>query len=96
MRGSDQSFSWDLTVILIEVPDEPGIYSIWREDICLYVGETSDLLSRMVLHYQGTDQLLAGQHPTCFGFEAYYGSDRKLRRDALVAELKPAFNPGSN
>jgi len=96
MQGSDQRLSWDLTVILIEVPSEPGVYSIWRDDTCLYVGETRDLLSRLVLHYRRAARTLVGQHPTWFGFEAYHGWDRTARRDALIATPKPSLNSGAD
>lgn len=96
MQRSVQRFSWDLTAILIEVPNEPGLYSIWRDDTCIYVGETKDLLSRLVQHYQSNDQVLAGKHPTGFAFEVYHGWDRISRRDALMRMLKPSFNTGAD
>ncbi len=95
MQWGGQRFSWDLTVILIEVPTEPGVYSIWRDDTCLYVGETEDLLSRLVLHHQATEEAIVGEHPTWFGFEICHGWDRASRRDALIAELKPRVKSGA-
>jgi hypothetical protein len=94
MQWTGKKWSWDMTVILLHVPSEPGIYAIWRDDTCLYVGESRDLLSRLVLHHQ--DHALAGGQPTRFWFDTRWGMDRVARRNALIAQLKPTFTSGSS
>jgi hypothetical protein len=85
-----------MTVILIHVPSAAGVYAIWREETCLYVGEAKDLLSRLVWHHQNMPAV-AGEQPTWFWFEtSEWGIvDRIARRDALIAELKPTLNAGA-
>lgn len=84
---------WDMTVILIHVPSAPGVYTIWRDEICLYVGETNDLLSRLVVHCQEVNLPLAAERPTSFWFETHHGMSRVARRSSLIGELKPSLNP---
>ena len=43
MPSPGSRFQWDLTTILLEVPSTPGVYSIWRDEVCVYVGDTKEL-----------------------------------------------------
>ena len=92
MQFTGSRWSWERSVILIHVPSAPGVYALWRDETCLYVGETQDLLSRLVLHYQVVNQAFAGEQPTWFWFEACPGIDRTARRKALILRLRPSVN----
>jgi excinuclease UvrABC nuclease subunit len=95
MPWTANRWSWDMTVILLRVPCKPGVYAIWRGETCLYVGETVDLLSRLVMHHQDDSRALAGEQPTTFWFEVQPGMERIPRLNALIAQLKPAFRSGA-
>jgi hypothetical protein len=95
MRWTGSKWSWDMTVILLRVPCKPGVYAIWRGETCLYVGETVDLLSRLVMHHQDESHALAGEQPTSFWFEVQLGMERTPRLNALIAQLKPALKSGA-
>jgi excinuclease UvrABC nuclease subunit len=94
MQFTGNRWSWQMSVILIHVPSLPGVYALWRDETCLYVGETQDLLSRLVLHCQRVNQALADEQPTWFWFEACPGMNRTARRTALISRLKPSLNSG--
>jgi hypothetical protein len=84
---------WDLSVILLQVPSASGVYAIWRDRVCIYVGDTQDLLSRLLTQYRGIDPRITREQPTFFGFELLTGVERVTRRESLIAELRPVFSP---
>jgi predicted GIY-YIG superfamily endonuclease len=93
MQFTGSRWSWDMTVILVHVPSAPGVYAIWRDETCLYVGEANDLLGRLVLHYKDVNRgFLPAERPTWFWFQACPGIDRTARRSALISRLKPSLN----
>jgi predicted GIY-YIG superfamily endonuclease len=83
---------WSLSEILFQVPATSGIYAIWRHEVPVYVGETEDLLRRLLEHFKGNNECIAREHPTTFSFEVMSASSRATRQEALVREMRPICN----
>jgi hypothetical protein len=83
---------WSLSEILFHVPATSGVYVIWRHEVPVYVGETDDLLRRLIEHHKGSNECISREHPTTFGFELLGASSRVGRHASLVQELRPICN----
>jgi predicted GIY-YIG superfamily endonuclease len=89
---SAKQLSWSLSAILFEVPATSGIYCIWRHEVPVYVGESEDLLRRLLEHFKGGNECIAREHPTSFSFEVVSEASRATRQESLVREMRPICN----
>jgi len=92
MSWTGVNFPWNRARIISHVPASPGVYAIWRADAWIYVGETTDLLVRLLEHFEGSPPCIARQQPTAFGFELVSGEYRVARQGGLILQLKPLCN----
>ena len=92
MSWTGVNFHWNRARIISHVPASPGVYAIWRADAWIYVGETTDLLVRLLEHFEGSPPCIARQQPTAFGFELVSGEYRVARQGGLILQLKPLCN----
>jgi predicted GIY-YIG superfamily endonuclease len=83
---------WSVSEILFQVPATSGAYVIWRHEVPVYVGETDDLMRRLLEHFKGNNECITREHPTSFGFEVLGAASRVARQAALVTELRPICN----
>jgi hypothetical protein len=93
MPWAETQLPWNRSVILSEVPAEAGVYAIWRDTTCLYVGASYDLERRLLEHFNGSNACIIRAQPTTFGFELAVGLRRVERQCTLVRELNPLCNP---
>jgi predicted GIY-YIG superfamily endonuclease len=84
---------WTLSEILFQAPATSGVYVIWRQEVPVYVGETDDLLRRLLEHFKGSNECITREHPTTFGFEVLSATSRVTRQQSLVLEMRPICNP---
>jgi hypothetical protein len=92
MAWTGVNFLWNRAKIISHVPASPGVYAIWRPDTWIYVGETADLLVRLLEHFDGNPLCIARQQPTAFGFELVPAGARVARQSELIQLLKPICN----
>jgi hypothetical protein len=87
-QGSDHS--WSRASILINAPKASGVYVVWNTNGCIYVGETHDLLSRLLEHHDNPSACML-QHgpPTAFGFELCSVGIRDKKQSTLTQALRP-------
>jgi GIY-YIG catalytic domain len=83
---------WDRSAILLEVTADSGVYAIWRDAACIYVGATYDLQRRLLEHFNGSNPCIIQARPTSFGFELSSGIRRVERQHLLIQELHPICN----
>jgi hypothetical protein len=86
--GSDHS--WSRASILINAPKASGVYVIWNTEGCICVGETHDLLGRLLEHHDHpTACMLQCGPPTAFGFELCSVGIRDKKQHMLMLALNP-------
>jgi hypothetical protein len=92
MSWTGVNFPWNRARIISQVPPRPGVYAIWRSDAWIYVGETTDLLVRLLEHFEGNPPCVVQHQPSGFGFELVSGEGRVARQNWLILLLKPLCN----
>lgn len=86
---NSKTHPWNRGSILGSVPNLSGVYSIWSDSQCVYVGETQDLQRRLLAHLEGDNPCIARSQPTAFSFEAVPAGLRGTRQSALIFQLRP-------
>jgi hypothetical protein len=89
MSPPGQRFPWSRATILSSAPDASGVYVIWNENRCVYVGETQDLQRRLMTHLDGDHEGITRAQPTSFSFETVPAGLRGPRQSALIFQLRP-------
>lgn len=72
-----------------DLPASPGVYFIWKDGECVYVGCSGNLRKRIKVHH------LASQFPICERLEwipCQTRWDALQLEDRLIKELKPQWN----
>jgi excinuclease UvrABC nuclease subunit len=73
-------------------PHESGVYVIYNEKSCLYVGESHDLQLRLLEHLADTNGCVMRHMPFNFAFELADAGARVARRNHLVSRFRPICN----
>ncbi len=95
MRSLGGHHSWNREVILKSVPNTSGVYALWNQNQCIYVGETHDLQRRLLTHLQGDNDCIVRSGPTAFSFESVPAGLRGTRQSALIFQLRPICSAAS-
>jgi predicted GIY-YIG superfamily endonuclease len=93
--GSDSSFVFTERGIAAYAPRTSGVYGIFNQKGCIYVGAAQDLEASLYSHLRGgTDQScwIRRQNPTHFAFEQCDEKSGNRREMQLIAELNPVCN----
>jgi len=85
-------YRFDYGNITSFVPAQSGVYAIYNQQIWIYVGEGQDIRDRLLAHLRGDNACITNCVPTAFQFETVGASQRVVRQDALILQLKPACN----
>lgn len=84
-------FPYDAKTIQEHVPPTSGVYSLYSQQACVYVGASQDLKEELMRSLNGNHSSCLSQHPPDeFQFEVVLGDERNARRDELIGELNPA------
>lgn len=75
-----------------KAPAAPGIYTIYSAVRWVYIGESDDIKRSLFVHLNEAAPRMRRFGPLSFSFELVTGVERTVRRQALVAALKPACN----
>jgi hypothetical protein len=89
MSTPGQRFSWNREAIVGSAPSLSGVYVIWSENRCVYVGESQNLQLRLMAHLGGDHEGITRAQPTSFSFEAVPAGLRGPRQSALIFQLRP-------
>jgi hypothetical protein len=90
--GNTPSYPFSRASILLNAPEQSGVYVLQADTQWIYVGETENILAQLVAHLDG-DNLCIAMHPTpTFSYELVPSVIRKWRRDDLVREYRPICN----
>jgi predicted GIY-YIG superfamily endonuclease len=95
MAWSEKQLPWMLSEILQQAPAASAVYTVWRHDIPVYVGETDDLQRRLIEHFRGNNACITREHPTSFAFQLVEAAARHARHELLVREMRPICNAES-
>ena len=73
-------------------PERSGVFALFTPTEWVYVGAADNVRQALfdLLNASGTS--LESYQPLSFSSEEAEGSERTLRRDAMIAELRPAWN----
>jgi hypothetical protein len=95
LRSLGGHHPWNREAILKDVPSTSGVYAVWNQNQCIYVGETQDLQRRLLTHLQGDNDCIVRAEPTAFSFEPVAAGLRGARQSALIFQLRPVCSAAS-
>ena len=95
LRSLGGHHPWNRDAILKSVPATSGVYALWNQNQCIYVGETQDLQRRLLAHLQGDNDCIVRARPTAFSFEPVPAGLRGTRQSALIFQLRPVCSSAS-
>jgi hypothetical protein len=93
--NSRSSYQFTDREIAKHAPPSSGVYGIFNESGCVYIGETSDIQASLFAQLRGeTDEScwIRSQHPDQFVFERLAQSDCDQREHMLIAQFDPICN----
>jgi predicted GIY-YIG superfamily endonuclease len=93
--GSDSSVVFTERGIAAYAPRTSGVYGIFNQMGCIYVGAAQDLEASLYSHLRGgadESYWIRRQKPTYFAFEQCDEKTRNRREMELIAELNPVCN----
>ena len=86
----DACFQFDRSSVSSHAPSQAGIYALRNKERWIYIGESSDIRIRLLLHLAGDDECITQERPTAFGFELVDDPvERLARQAALIRDLMP-------
>jgi excinuclease UvrABC nuclease subunit len=79
--------------ILVNTPNASGVYALWTGETLVYVGESNDILRRLLELFRSPRPCIAKYWRLVFGYELVPTEARRVeRQDRLIRELLPACN----
>jgi len=82
-------YPFDEKSVLAYAPRQSGVFALFSDAACLYVGESSDLRSQLMQHLKDKDRGLA------FSYERLPEVFRARRCAELTIELRPVYRPSA-
>ena len=80
-------YPFDEESVLVYAPRQSGVYALFDDWGCFYVGESSDLRSQLMQHLKDKAGGLA------FSYERLSAMSRARRCAELTIELRPVYRP---
>ena len=92
-NGSN-GFLYSEPSVIANAPAQSGVYAIYREGAWIYIGESSNIETRLLEHIRRQENLcIPRSNPTHFAYELVVGERQRIaRQDALIIELRPSCN----
>ena len=79
--------------ILANTPNASGVYALWTGETLVYIGESNDILRRLLDLFGSPRPCIAKYVRLVFGYELVPTEAQRLaRQDWLIRELVPACN----
>jgi hypothetical protein len=79
--------------ILANTPNASGVYALWTGETLVYIGESNDILRRLLELFGSPTPCIAQHMRLVFGYELVpTEAQRVARQDRLIRELVPACN----
>jgi len=79
--------------ILANTPNASGVYALWTGETLVYIGESSDILRRLLELFGGPRPCIAKYARLVFGYELVPTEEQRVaRQELLIRELVPACN----
>ena len=79
--------------ILANTPNASGVYALWTGETWVYIGESNDILRRLLDLSGSPRPCIAKYMRLVFGYELVSTeAQRVARQDQLIRELVPACN----
>ncbi len=86
-------YPWTYQSILQSAPHASGVYAIYNPQQWIYVGESGDIQTRLMQHWNDDNACITRNAPTGFQFELVAGeAQRVARQNQLIAALNPTCN----
>ena len=98
MPSWSQRLDFNLINLTHAVPSRPGVYVFWRTRVCLYVGISKDLKTRLIAHFERChnprlrDWIESSYKLQVKFLEVDNDVQRQLRERQLIARYDPVCN----
>ena len=83
------SYPFDKASVVLNAPQESGVYALRHKKTWVYVGESSDVLSQLIQLLDGDNACITMFPDRTFSYELVHPVARPWRLDDVVRELRP-------
>lgn len=90
--NNERFYSFTQDGIALTASRCPGIYGIFSNALCVYVGQTDDIQAALYEHLRGQSdcsRCILFYNPTAFTYDSFDGLYRISRQRSLTEELRP-------
>jgi GIY-YIG catalytic domain len=81
------SFPWTRESIIRNAPNRSGVYALFKPTAWIYIGESGDIQTRLLQHFNGDDPCITREQPTGFQYELVTADRRLARQNQLIVAL---------
>ena len=83
------SFPFDRASVMLNAPQESGVYALRTRTTWVYIGESNDVLAQLVQHLTGDNACITIFPDLTFSFELVHPVVRPWRLHDVVKEFRP-------
>ena len=82
---------WSESLIKQKAPQASGVYAIYNR-AWIYVGESNNIQTTLLEHWNGDNACITTAVPTGFMFEVCHQDEQVRRQAALITRFRPRCN----
>jgi len=87
------SYPLDTASVILNAPQESGVYALRHGKTWVYIGESKDILAQLVQHLRGENFCIERFPNMTFSYELSPPIARTWRMNELIRELCPVCQP---
>jgi hypothetical protein len=92
--SSPARYSLTHTSIVLNAPEQSGVYALHYQTSWVYVGESANIRAQLLQHLNGDNACIAVYPNLSFSFEMMiHEAVRAWRQGEMIREFRPTCNP---
>lgn len=92
-RTNPARYPFSHTSIVLNAPEESGVYALHYQTTWVYVGESANIRAQLLEHLNGDNACIAVYPNLNFSYELIPEPVRAWRQDEMIREFRPTCNP---
>jgi hypothetical protein len=90
---SPARYSFSHTSVVLNAPDQSGVYALHYQATWVYVGESANIRAQLLQHLNGDNACITVYPHLSFSYELIHEAVRAWRQDEVIKEFRPTCNP---
>lgn len=91
--NGSSGFWFNRPSITANAPESAGVYMLYSQNVCVYIGKATNLRDRMLAHLTNShSDLITAAKPALFAFELVQPAFLEAREKQLILEFCPQCN----